>query len=193
MCVCVRVCVCEGGGHLSVNGALCLASCMPSQACRVSPPLRPSCFISHSLPILFSTTPEGHRPLTLSFHSLPSNSLCLCCKWRNITANPSCLWMTQGRGRVGAVCQKSVHLCSVPPSSNQPICPSWDCYKKRVYSREGRHFKVTFYGLDMVCHSTLISPKSPNNCSQWNWMHMFVQQYISNIKPYSANNGKITV
>lgn len=71
----------RGGGHLSVNGALCLASCLPcclpSQACRERPPLRPSCFISSfhlpSLPIHFSTTPKGQPTLTLTlcFHSLP--------------------------------------------------------------------------------------------------------------------------
>lgn len=60
-----EVCKAGGGGaHLSVNGALCLASCLPcclpSQACREWPPLRPSCFIS-----------PFHLPLYPSILALP--------------------------------------------------------------------------------------------------------------------------
>lgn len=100
-------------------------------------------FSSPSLPIHSSSSPKGQLTLTLSQVSFStSHSLRLCCKWRNITANLSCLWMTLGLQRVGKLCQtwrtSLLHtLCLA-----NPIYPSMNGHNKM--SLRDRRLGVTY-------------------------------------------------
>lgn len=123
----------EGRRHLSVNGALSLASCLlfclPSQACRGGLLLRPPCFISpiHLFTRPFQCYPSGasdtdaHAPLSYS----SSRSLRLCWEWRNVAANPSCLWMTRGLGRGRGTLPEVAYISVACPLLGRFNLPQW--------------------------------------------------------------------